>query len=144
MFKIVVCMINKIIESDLKDPFVKKNDSQVDKWLANWSYIPSTICDLVETLIKLKKSNPEMAKELAKKLKKQKEINLDEISRINENIAIAGKVLSYGEINKKIKIVAWNASKRAIEKIKKAGSEFSYLTDEIKKNPELKNLRIIK
>ncbi len=53
-FEKLFVLLEKIIKSDLNDPFVKKNDSQVDRWLANWSYIPSTVSDLVETLIKQK------------------------------------------------------------------------------------------
>lgn len=53
-FEKLFVLLNKIIESDLKDSFVKKKNGQVDRWLANWSYIPSTMSDLVETLIKQK------------------------------------------------------------------------------------------
>lgn len=53
-FEKLFVLLDKIMKSDLNDPFVKKNTNQVDRWLANWSYIPPTICDLVETLIKQK------------------------------------------------------------------------------------------
>lgn len=53
-FEKLFVLLDKIIKSDLNDPFVKKNDSQVDRWLANWSYLPSTMSDLIETLIKQK------------------------------------------------------------------------------------------
>lgn len=53
-FEKLFVLLDKIMKSDLNDPFVKKKDSQVDRWLANWSYIPSTMSDLVETLIKQK------------------------------------------------------------------------------------------
>lgn len=53
-FEKLFVLLEKIMKSDLNDPFVKKNTNQVDRWLANWNYIPSTICDLIETLIKQK------------------------------------------------------------------------------------------
>lgn len=53
-FKKLFVLLDKIMKSDLNDPFVKKDTNQVDRWLVNWSYIPSTISDLVETLIKQK------------------------------------------------------------------------------------------
>ncbi len=99
--------------------------------------------ELVETLIILKKKNPEVAKELACPVKKQKVWNLDEINKIGKNVLVVGKVLGAGELDKKIKIVAWSVSESAKEKIKKIG-EFIYLADELKKNPELKGLEILK
>jgi len=100
--------------------------------------------ELVEALIVLKKNNPEVAKGLAMPVKKQKVWNLDEISKkAKGDVIVIGKVLGMGELERKIKIVAWNASENAKEKIKKRG-EFVYLVDEIKKNPELKGLGILK
>ncbi len=99
--------------------------------------------ELVKTLIFLKKNNPLVAKELAKPVKKQRVWNLDDINKIGKDVLVAGKVLGMGDLNKKIKIVAWNISKSAIEKIKKKG-EFVYLADELKENPKLKGLEILK
>ncbi len=103
-----------------------------------------TNSDLVQTLILLKKKNPEIAKLLAMPLKKQAEINLSEIEKLGKNVLVPGKVLSSGELTRKLKIVAWNASEKARGKIKKAGAEFVSVTEEIKKNPELKNLEILR
>lgn len=99
---------------------------------------------LVETLIKLKKTNPEVAKYLARPIKKGIEKNLSEINGEKESVLIPGKVLGTGDLNKKIKIVAWKFSGSAIEKIKKSGSEAILIRDEMRKNPELKNLKILK
>jgi len=57
---------------------------------------------------------------------------------------VVGKVLSSGNLDKKKKIVAWGASEKAIEKIKKAGGEFIKIIDEIKKNPKLNGLELMK
>ena len=110
-----------------------------------------------------KKTNPELVKTIieAKKKKKWLEIaeilssprinkicvNLDKINEMikeGETIVVPGKVLSEGEINKKIKIVAFNFSEKAKEKILKAKGETLTILEEIKKNPEAENMRIIK
>lgn len=95
---------------------------------------------LVGAIVKLKKTNVEAAKLLARPVKKWSVYNL---SDIKENSFIAGKVLSSGDLEKKVKIVAWSASEKAVEKIKKAGGEFVPVVEEIKKNPELKNLKVL-
>jgi len=103
--------------------------------------------ELVGTIIKLKKTNVEIAKILAMPRKKWMAINLDLIekkAKEGDKILVPGKVLSSGNLTKKIKIVAWAASEKAIEKIKQAKGEFVSMQDEMKKNPELKNLNLIK
>lgn len=99
---------------------------------------------LVETIIKLKKTNPAIAKELAKPKRKWAGINLDKISKIEGDVLIVGKVLSKGKLNKAKKIVAWAGSNKAIEKIKTAKGEFILIVDELKKNPGLKGLEVVK
>ena len=94
-----------------------------------------------------KKTNPEIAKILAMPKKKWVAINLDLIekkAKEGDKILIPGKVLSSGNLTKKMKIVAWSVSKNAAEKIKQAKGEFVSIQDEMKKNPELKNLNMIK
>lgn len=106
--------------------------------------------EIVET-IKLAKKNKfwfRIAEILSGPRKKIPNINLDKIdkqSKENEIIAVPGKVLSMGEIskNKKIKIAAFSFSDKAKEKLNKSKIEFSYLKDEIKKNPEGKNIKIL-
>jgi large subunit ribosomal protein L18e len=110
-----------------------------------------------------KKKNPELVKTIieAKKKKKWAEIaeilssprinkiciNLDKINekvKEGEVIVIPGKVLSEGEISKKIKIVAFNFSEKAKEKILKNKGETLTILEEIKKNPEAKNIKILR
>ncbi len=69
---------------------------------------------------------------------------INEMSKDGENIVVPGKVLSQGEISKKIRLVALRFSKMAEEKLLKSKTEFSYIKDEIKKNPQAKNLRILR
>ena len=101
---------------------------------------------LVNTIVKLKKTNPTVAKLLVRPVKKTISINLSELDRMvkdGESVLISGKVLSSGDLTKKVKIVAWSISEKAREKIKEAKSEFVSIVEETKKNPELKGLRII-
>lgn len=102
---------------------------------------------LVNTIVQLKKTNVEVAKILSLPRKKQPSINLTQIDKLvqdGEKVFVPGKVLSSGEITKKVKIISWNASEKAIEKIKNAKAEFIYLEDEIKANKELKGVKILK
>jgi large subunit ribosomal protein L18e len=103
--------------------------------------------NLAEAITTIKKKNPEFAKHLAMSVKKWAEMNLDQIDRNvkeGEAVFIPGKVLSSGELTKKIKIVAWKASEKAQEKMKSSKVDFVEIIEEIKKNPELKNLRLIR
>jgi len=75
------------------------------------------------------------------------EFNLDEIeaeAKDGENIIIPGKVLSRGEVKKKVKIIALNFSEKAKEKLSKNKINFSTIGEEIKKNPDAKGLRILR
>lgn len=74
-------------------------------------------------------------------------INLEQInkdSKAGEIIVIPGKVLSQGDIDKKIKVVAFNFSDKAKEKLLSAKCEVSSILDEIKSNPSGKGMKILK
>ena len=105
---------------------------------------------LIKTILAAKKNSEwrTVAAVLASPRKNFLNLNLQEIDKqTNEGkreiIVIPGKVLSQGELTKKIKIVALNFSERAKEKLLKSGSEVINIIDEIKKNPEGKNLKIL-
>jgi len=100
--------------------------------------------ELVNTIIKLKKTNPVVAKELAKPKRRWPAVNLKEIDMVEGDVLVAGKILSAGDLSSKKKIVAWAASEKALEKIKDAKGNFVYITEEIKKNPELNGFNILK
>jgi ribosomal protein L18E len=99
---------------------------------------------LVSTIIKLKKTNPVVAKELAKPKRKWAAINLKDIDMVEGDVLVVGKVLSAGELRGSKKIVAWSASEKAIEKINDSKSSFVLITDEVEKNPELNGYNILK
>jgi large subunit ribosomal protein L18e len=105
--------------------------------------------ELVKTIIAAKKKNKwlEVAGILSSPRRKKININLDKINneaKEGETVVVPGKVLSQGELNKKIKVVALSFSKKAEEKISKAKGEISTILEEIKKNPEAKNVRFLK
>jgi large subunit ribosomal protein L18e len=105
--------------------------------------------ELVETII-LAKKHPkwlEIAGALSGSTRTRIQINLDKIdknSKAGEIIVIPGKVLSMGEITKKIKVVAFNFSENAKEKLKNAGCEVISIKDEIQKNKDAKGVKILK
>ncbi len=73
-------------------------------------------------------------------------VNLDKINRFideKETALIPGKVLSNGELTKKITISAWSFSEKAQEKIKKAGSKHISIEELMKHNPKGKDIRIL-
>ncbi len=95
--------------------------------------------DLVETLLKLKKINPEIASILSSPTRKRTEKNLKEINQLkSETIIVPGKVLSIGNIKKKKKIIALSFSESAKEKLKKARCEISTFKEVLEKNPNKK------
>jgi large subunit ribosomal protein L18e len=105
--------------------------------------------ELVETVIAAKKNKVwlEVAGLISSPRKKHVSINLNEIDKRvkdKEIIVIPGKVLSQGEINKKIKIAALSFSEKAREKLIKAGGEAISILKEIKSNPSAKGIKILK
>jgi large subunit ribosomal protein L18e len=91
--------------------------------------------ELVETIIKLKKTNPEVAKYLSFPMKRWPNLNLtyiDKNSKENEILLIPGKILGSGNLTKKLKLISWSVSEGALEKIKKSGSEIKLIKDENK------------
>ncbi len=120
-----------------------KSNTKIEKQLKK-----KTNPELVGTIIEAKKKKgwTEIAEILSSPRINKISINLDKINETakeGETIVIPGKVLSEGELNKKIKIVAFNFSEKAKDKISKSKGEFLTILEEIKKNPEAKNVRII-
>ena len=99
---------------------------------------------LVETIIKLKKTNPVVAKELARPKRRWPAVNLKDVDMIKGDVLVAGKVLSAGDLSGAKKIVAWSVSEKALDKIKNAKGTFSFIVDEVKKNPELNGFDILR
>jgi large subunit ribosomal protein L18e len=88
----------------------------------------------------------DIAIRLEKSLKNRPEVNLNSISKYlneKETALIPGKVLSTGELTKKITIAAWSFSDKSKEKIKKAGGKHITIEELMKENPKGKKIRIL-
>jgi|SRR3989344_1762148 len=107
-----------------------------------------TNTELVETVITAKKKEKwlEVASILSSPRRESIDLNLDqidELSKEGDTIVVPGKVLSQGELSKKIKIVAYKFSEKAKEKLLKSKIQTSNIIEEIKKNPEAKGVKIL-
>lgn len=105
--------------------------------------------ELVETIISAKKNKAwlEVAGLISTPRKRHSSINLEDIEKVakeGETLVIPGKVLSQGDLNKKVKIVALNFSEKAKEKLLKSGIKSDSILNEIKSNPEAKGIKILK
>ena len=109
---------------------------------------------LISLIHELKKQSSEkdvqiwkdIAKRLERSSKNWPEVNLDRISRYTnekETALIPGKVLSDGDLTKKISIAAWSFTQKAQDKIKKAGGNTMTIQELMKNNPDGKNIRIL-
>jgi large subunit ribosomal protein L18e len=121
-----------------------KSNTKIEKQLSK-----KTNSELVETIIAAKKNKnwKEVAEVLSVPRRKRVEVNLDRIqkdAKKEEVVVVPGKVLSQGEINEKIKVVALSFSEKAKEKLSNKKCEISYILEEIKKNPSAKGIKIIK
>jgi len=109
-----------------------------------------------------RKTNPEVAETLSAALKnkgwlkiakliasprrKYSEVNLSEINKLTtagDTVIIVGKVLSSGDLTKKVRICSFNSSAKVVDKIKASKSELVSILDEIKKNPKGEGLKLI-
>lgn len=105
--------------------------------------------ELVETIISAKKNNSwlEVASILSGTRKARNNLNLEQINEKSDDkeiVVIPGKILSKGELNKKIKIIGLSFSEGACKKLKESGIEYSTIKEEIKKNPQAKGIKILK
>ncbi|MGL6298005.1 MAG: 50S ribosomal protein L18e [Methanobacteriaceae archaeon] len=88
----------------------------------------------------------DVAKRLNKSSRRQSEVNISKINRYSddsETVLIPGKVLSSGELNHKVSVVALKFSESAQEKIENAGGECIYINDILDKNPKGNNIKIL-
>ena len=118
---------------------IKINKSKIEKRMRD-----KMDSELVNVIVKLKKSNPVVAKELARPKRRWPAVNLKDIDMIKGDVLVAGKVLSAGELGDAKKIVAWSVSEKALGKIKNAKGTFVSIIDEMKKNPELNGFDILR
>ena len=105
--------------------------------------------EIVETIRAAKKKEKwiKIARILSGPRRKMPSLNLTDInkdSKEGDTVVVPGKVLSQGEINKKIKVVALGFSEKAREKLMKSKSNPTDILEEIKKNPDAKGVKILR
>lgn len=116
--------------------------------------IKKTNPNLIELIHELKKQANEndvpIWKDIALRLEKSSrnwpEVNLNRINRYikeNETALIPGKVLSTGDLKKKVSVAAWSFSAKSQEKIKKSGGKYMSIEELVKNNPKGENIRIL-
>ena len=121
-----------------------KTKSKVEKQLQR-----KTNSKLVKTIIACKKNKGwfHVAEILSGPRKNRASLNLEELNgKIKDEkiVIVPGKILSQGELDKKIKVIALSFSEKAREKLKKSGIEVFTILEEVKKNPEAKGVKILK
>lgn len=104
---------------------------------------------LVDTIRAAKKTDSKfwigVASVLSAPRRSKVAVNLSELdadTKEGDTIVVPGKVLSRGDVSKKIAIVAFDFSDEAKSKLLKTKSQVLSIADEIKKNPEAKGLRM--
>ena len=108
-----------------------------------------TSSDLVETILNTVKNKKwiEVAHVISMPRRNRVSMNLDEIGKVSkdgETVLVPGKVLSQGEVKKKIKIIALAFSKNSMEKLSGEKVDFATISEEIKKNPDANGIRILR
>ena len=95
---------------------------------------------LAESIFLAKKAGlVELANELAKPTRIQANVNVGKIqSSKAEVIIVPGKVLSLGEIKRKVKVYALNFSEEAEKKLAAAGCEHKTILEALRKGEKLK------
>jgi len=86
-----------------------------------------------------------VAHELERPTRIRREVNLERISRVcknNETIIVPGKVLGWGNLDKKLTVAAFAFSKQAFIKINESGKAI-FISDLMHQNPSGSKVRII-
>jgi large subunit ribosomal protein L18e len=121
-----------------------KSKTQISKKL-----VKKTNYSLIETVTAAKKNEnwKKIAEVLSGPRRKRMSINLSDLDKNlkdSQIIVVPGKVLSQGDLSKKTKVIAFNFSAKAKDKLLKSGCEISTIVEEIKKNPDAKGIKILK
>ena len=123
-----------ISRTEIKSRIVRKSDSN--------------LAEAISLALKTKsKTWHSLAAVLSSSTRKFSSVNLDKIekaTKVGDTVIILGKVLSQGDVTKKIKIVALKISEKALEKLKKTKSEFVSLKQEIQQNKTGAGLKVLR
>jgi large subunit ribosomal protein L18e len=105
--------------------------------------------ELQETLALANKNAPwkQVAKILSGPTRSFSKINLKDIdsdSKPGDTIVIPGKILSQGNLSKKLKLCALSISASALNKLSDSKSEFSNIISEIKSNSKAEGIKLLR
>lgn len=106
----------------------------------------SELAETIQLALKNKPWNP-IAAILSGPTRQYSKINLEKIekhTKLADTIVIPGKVLSQGNLSKKVRIAALSFSEKAKNKLKESKSEIVSILEEIKKNPKFEGVKIIR
>ena len=106
----------------------------------------SSTQEIVRSALK-QKAWSHIAQILSASTRSYSSVNLEEIdkaTKAGDIVVIPGKILSSGELTKKVRICALGISSSAKDKLKETKSEFVSILDEIKKNPKAEGLKILR
>lgn|SRR3989338_3978017 len=103
---------------------------------------------LVEVKPKTLESNfwKRISEDLQKPTRQRRTANLytlDKYAQDGETIVVPGKVLSVGNVSKKLTVAAFQFSTQAKHKIEQAKGRTLTLNELLKENPQAKNVRIL-
>jgi large subunit ribosomal protein L18e len=101
-------------------------------------------------LLRLARKNKtwqELVKIISGPTRRYSSVNLEKIdkeTKAGDTVVIPGKVLSSGNLTKKVKICSLSISDNAKAKLKETKSEYSSISDEIKSNSKAAGIKIIR
>ncbi|MEL9990940.1 MAG: 50S ribosomal protein L18e [Thermoproteus sp.] len=106
---------------------------------------------LIRFLKKAAKSNDApiwayVAELLGKPRRQRVAVNLAKLNKLvndGDVVVIPGKLLGYGDLQKKVTIAAVGASRRAVEVVLKSGGQLVSIPELVKKNPRGSNVKVI-
>jgi|SRR3989338_1884761 len=104
--------------------------------------------EIVETIKAANENSSwkQLAKVISSGSRKYASVNLSQIdkeTKTGDTVIVPGKVLSSGDLSKKVRICALSISNSAREKLKKTKSEFALIKEEIKINKKAEGLKVI-
>src|SRR3989344_1678989 len=85
-------------------------------------------------------------KDLQKPSRQRRQVNVYKIEKYakqGETVLVPGKVLSVGDLNKKVDVAAFNFSEEAKKKIENAKGKVLTIQELIQQNPDGKKVRIL-
>ncbi len=104
--------------------------------------------EIVETIFLAKKNKNwlKIAEMLSAPRRRKIQVNLEKIekeTKEGDTVIVPGKVLSQGDITKKIRVAALTLSSTAEKKLKNKKCEIATIKEEIKINPKAEGIKVL-